>query len=134
MSESDNYLKILEKLSEVREDTGILKNETQHLKSDICEVKKEMAGIREQDAHQNKLLDEHIQGVASTNRRLDLEIQTRTEEKGLRDLQIKEIDSRLRRAEEIPDAIHGMKKFLQWFSAVITGLVALAEYIRHLHP
>jgi predicted nuclease with TOPRIM domain len=134
MSDSDNYVKILEKLSEVREDTGILKNETQHLKADICEVKKEVAGIREQDTHQNRLLDEHIQGVMSTNKRLDLEIQTRTEEKSLRDLQIKEIDSRLKRAEEIPDAIHGMKKFLQWFSVVITGLVALAEYIRHLHP
>ena len=44
-----------------------------------------------------------------------------------------EIDSRLKRAEQIPDAISGMKKFLQWFSVVITGLVALAEWISHLH-
>ena len=133
MPDSSNYLKILEKLSEVKEDVGILKNEALHLKTDISEVRKEVASIKEQDVHQNRLLDEHIQGVETAHKRLDLEIQTRKEERRLTDLQMVEIDSRLKRAEQIPDAIHGMKKFLQWFSVVITGLVALAEWISHLH-
>jgi hypothetical protein len=133
MSDSDNYVKILEKLSEVREDVGILKNESQHQKTEMCEMRKEVTSIKEQDIHQNALLDEHIRGVTTAQKRLDVEIQARTEEKAFRDRQIQEMDDRLKRAEKVPDALHNMKKFLQWFSVVITGLVALAEYINHLH-
>jgi chromosome segregation ATPase len=131
MSDSDNYLKILEKMSEISVDTGILKNESQHLKADLSEMRKEVASIKEQDVHQNKLLDEHIQGVMTAQRRLDVEIKAREGEKALIDHQISEIDTRLKRAETIPNALHTMKKFLQWLSVVIAGAAALAEYFHH---
>lgn len=131
MSDSDNYVKILEKISEVREDVGVLKSETQHLKESMADVRCEIANIKTQDMEQNRLLDEHIQGVATANKRLDVEIQARGEEKAFRDRQILDLDDRLRKAETLPMALHGFKKFLQWFSIVLAGFVALAEYLRH---
>lgn len=135
MSDSDNYIKILEKISEVREDVAVLKSETQYLKEDMAESRKEISNIKDQDIYQNKLLDEHIQGVVTAHKRLDLEILARQEEKSLRDLQIKELNQRLEKAETIPNTIHNLKKFTKWCVSIAAGLTAIIELVKYLrHP
>lgn len=73
MSDSDNYFKILEKLTEMNGNIGELKSSVKTVKEDIIEIKKE-------DKEQNRLLAEHIQGVKTQAARLDVEIDARKEQ------------------------------------------------------
>jgi hypothetical protein len=132
MSDSDNYLKILEKLGEVGKDVGVLGTEVSHLKDDFKEAKVKLEAIEAQDILQNRLLDEHIRGVVTTNDRLNLEISIRKEEKELINKQISEIDARLKKAEFIPTLASNIKVALVWLASLATAILVLGKLFNKL--
>ena len=132
MSDSDNYVKILEKISEVREDMGILKSEVAHLKEGMGETKIKLAAIEQQDIQQNRLLDEHIAGVETANERLNLEIEARKEEKELIQKQIADLDKRLKKAEFVPVLFSSLRKSLKWLSGFVLAAGTIAAAIAKL--
>lgn len=132
MSDSDNYLKILEKLGEVGKDVGVLSTEVSHLKEDFKEAKTKLEAIEQQDIQQNRLLDEHIRGVHATNERLDVEIDIRKKEKELIEKQMSELDARLKKAEFVPNLASYVKTALLWLAAVSGAILTLKELISKL--
>jgi len=132
MSDSDNYLKILEKLGEVGKDVGVLSTEVSHLKEDFKEAKTKLEAIEQEDIKQNRLLDEHIRGVVATNERLDVEIDIRKKEKELIEKQMIELDVRLKKAEFVPNLASHIKTALLWLAAVSGAILTLKELITKL--
>jgi chromosome segregation ATPase len=130
MSESDKYLKILEKIGEVREDVAILNNDMQHVKETLREAKGKLEGIEKQDIQQNKLLDEHILGVTTATNRLELEIASRKEEHTLIRKQIQDLDNRLKKAEFLPTLMSGIKKSLKWLAGIVTATAIIAKHLK----
>ena len=129
MSDSDNYLKILEKLGEVGKDVGVLSTEVNHLKEDFKEAKTKLEAIEQQDIQQNRLLDEHIRGVHATNERLDVEIEIREKEKELVTKQILELDLRLKKAEFVPNLASNLKTAILWISGIAGALTVIAKFL-----
>lgn len=130
MSDTDNYLKLLEKLSEVSSTLGVLNNEISHLKQDMSETKAEMAEIKRQDIEQNRLLDEHILGVKTNMERLNEERAARLQEKELIQKQIQELDVRLKKAEFVPNLISHMRTALIWIGGACTAIGAIAGVLK----
>jgi len=137
MSDQDNYVKILEKISEIAVDTGILKNEMNHIKTAQAETRDHIERINKQDIEQNKLLDEHILGVRTAMERLELEKESRKQDKALIQKQMQEIDQRLKRAEVIPNAISKTGKFLvkirrlvKWIAGFASALIILWQLFK----
>lgn len=129
MPDNDNYLKILEKMSELSTTLGIVNNEISHLKTDVSETKQELAKIKEQDIHQNMLLDQHILGVKTNMERLNVEIAARKVEKELIQKQIQELDDRLKKAEFVPNLISNLKTAVIWIAGVCTALAAIGKFL-----
>lgn len=127
MSDSDNYLKILEKLGEVGKDVGVLSTEVSHLKEDFKEAKTKLEAIEQQDIQQNRLLDEHIRGVHATNERLDVEIDIRKKEKELIEKQMSELDARLKKAEFVPNLASNIKTALLWLAGLTGAIITIAK-------
>lgn len=132
MSDSDNYLKILEKLGEVGKDVGVLSTEVTHLKEDFKEAKTKLEAIEQQDIHQNRLLDEHIRGVQATNQRLDVEIDIRKIERQLVEKKMLELDTRLKKAEFVPNLATNIKTALLWIAGLAGAIVTLAKVLNKL--
>lgn len=132
MSDSDNYLKILEKIGEVKEAVGVLNNEISHLKEDVREAKTEIAKIEEQDNHQNTLLAEHILGVKTATERLNIEIETRKQERELLEKQIKELDMRLKKAEFVPKLASNIRTALIWIAGLATAIFTIGKLLHKL--
>lgn len=132
MSDSDNYLKILEKLGEVGKDVGVLSTEVNHLKEDFREAKTKLEAIEQEDIKQNRLLDEHIRGVVATNERLDVEIDIRKKEKELIEKQMAELDVRLKKAEFVPNLASNVKTALLWLAAVAGAVITIMEMTNKL--
>lgn len=132
MADSDNYLKILEKLGEVGKDVGVLSTEVNHLKEDFREAKTKLEAIEQEDIKQNRLLDEHIRGVVATNERLDVEIDIRKQEKELIKKQIEELDVRLKKAEFVPNLASNIKTALLWLSGIAGAIITILEIAKKL--
>jgi arginyl-tRNA synthetase len=132
MPNSDNYLKILEKLGEVGQTLGVLSTEVSHLKEDVKESKTKLEAIEQQDIQQNRLLDEHIRGVHATNERLDVEIDIRKKEKELIEKRMSEIDIRLKKAEFVPNLASNLKTALLWLAAVAGAIITILEMTNKL--
>lgn len=132
MSDSDNYLKILEKLGEVGKDVGVLSTEVTHLKDDFKEAKTKLEAIEQEDIKQNRLLDEHIRGVVATNERLDVEIDIRKQEKELIKKQMEELDARLKKAEFVPNLASNIKTALLWLSGIAGAIITILEIAKKL--
>ena len=69
---NDKFIILLDKISEIGERTARMEVNQQNMKDDLEEVKR-------QDAIQNDLLAEHIQGVKTAQARLDIEVEHRKE-------------------------------------------------------
>lgn len=130
MSNSDNYLKILEKISEVREGVSVLENEVKHIKDDMSDTKRELFAIQQQDLKQNQLLAEHIQGVQTAQARLNLEIETRKQERELIEKQIADLDDRLKKAEFLPRLADQVRTAIIWIGGIATAVVAIAKLLK----
>ena len=131
MSDSDNYLKILEKMGEIAVDTGILKNEVAHIKENLKDTQSHVERINQQDIEQNKLLDQHILGVKTAMERLEVEKAARMQNQALIQKQMEEIDSRLKKAENFPNHVEKIKKIsmkiVKWASVIAPTLAAIYE-------
>ena len=132
MSSEDNYVKILEKISEIAVDTGILKNEVGHIKLGLSDTREQIERINQQDIEQNKLLDEHILGVKTAMERLELEKAVRKQNDILVQKQMEEIDSRLKRTEIIPNFLTGAKKVAKWIAALGTAILIILKLTKAL--
>jgi chromosome segregation ATPase len=129
MSDTDNYLKILEKMGEISSAVGILNNEIAHLKQDMSETRTEVRQIKEEDIQQNQLLAEHILGVNTNRERLNLEIETRKNEKELLSKQILDLDIRLKNAEFVPNLVSNLKTAILWIGGLAGAAVAIAKFM-----
>lgn len=129
MSEQDNLLLILEKISDVKESVGVLKNEFSHMKEDLKGVKEELNAVTEQDKHQNKLLDEHIAGVRTAMEMLQLEKTSRLQDSELVQKQIEELNARIKRAEFLPNFAVSLKKILVWTAGFLVACGTIAKYL-----
>lgn len=129
MSDTGNYLKILEKMSELSSTLGVLNNEISHLKADVFETKVELSKINEQDIQQNKLLDQHILGVKTNMERLNVEIAARRDEKELIQKQIAELNQRMARAEFVPNLVSNLKTAIVWIAGVCTAVAAIGKVL-----
>lgn len=132
MSDSDNYLKILEKISDLKAEVGVANNELGHIKDDIRDVKHRLGGIEKQDAEQNRLIDEHIQGVQTNTERLNEEIEFRKVEKELIQKQIKDLDERMKKAEFVPNLMSNLKTAAVWTAGLLAALGAIAKFFHWL--
>lgn len=130
MSDSDNYLKILEKMSEVGSDVAVLKNEMGHIKQDLSDTRDQLTQINQQDVEQNKLLDQHILGVRTAMERLEIEKATRIENHALTQKQIQEINARLKKAEFLPNFFNSLKKILKWTAAFAIPIAAILKLLK----
>lgn len=130
MSDNDNYMKLLEKMTEMSSTLSVLNNEMSHLKQDMAETKSEVTQIKNQDVEQNRLLDQHILGVRTNMERLNLEIQTRQNEKELIQKQIQELDLRLKRAEFVPNLISHARTALIWIGGACSAVAAIAGVLK----
>ena len=129
MSDSDNYLKILEKISEVGVDVAVVKTEMSHFKEDMTETKERLKGIEEHDAHQNSLLDRHILGVKTAMESVEIEREARKSENQLIQKQIQEIDARLKKAEFVPNLASNLKTALKWIAGVCVALGTIGKFL-----
>lgn len=130
MPPKDNYLKILEKMGEIGKDVGVLGNEIQHVKASQAETKQELLNIKEQDIHQNKLLDKHILGVNTAMSRLENEIEARKADKILIQKQIDEIDARLKDTEFLPKFFISLRKIAKWLAGFAIAALAISKFFR----
>lgn len=113
MPSDDKLLMILEKLGEISERTARIEVGYEHMKADVAEIKR-------QDDIQNKLLDEHIKGVATAQQRLTNEIEVR-----------KALETRVSKLEEPSKFLSLLKKYIVWIGAVagaIAGIIKAALY------
>lgn len=115
MSNSDNYLKILEKISEIQSGVTRVETKVENLEDDVKDIKVE-------DARQNDLLAEHIAGVQTNRERLELEIKMRNEILQRHEMasqeRFTELDKRLKVVEFLPNLLKGLKKLMLWLGAV----------------
>ena len=115
MSIDDKFLKILDKISEVNERTIRLETKVETIEKDIDHIKVE-------DARQNELLDEHIQGVKTNTGRLELEKAARLEEQLL-------LKSRVDELEEIPKFLKSFKKVMMYLAAIAGAGLTLTKFL-----
>lgn len=127
MSDAGSYGRILDKIIEIKEDIGALRAEVSNLKEAVTDTRTKIVAIEQQDILQNRLLDEHIAGVRTTNERLTLEINNRKSEGELIQKQILEIDARLKQTELMPTFLSSAKKIALWVSAVAGAVAALGR-------
>lgn len=132
MSDNDNYLKILDKMSEIQVDVGVLTNEVGHVKSDLADTRAQLTKINEQDIEQNQLLDRHILGVKTAMDRLEVEKSIREKNHELTQKQIEELDSRMKKAEAFPNFFKDLKKILKWVAAVIVAVSTIVGLFKAL--
>lgn len=125
MSNSDNYLKILEKMAEIQSGVARVETKVENLEDDVREIKVE-------DTRQNELLAEHIAGVQTNRERLELEIQTRNEILQRHEVasqeRFTELDKRLQVVEFLPNLLKGLKKLMLWLGAVTGAGYAIGRF------
>lgn len=117
----DNLLKILDKLSEISERTARIEIKQEYMQSDIEKIKSE-------DAHQNKLLAEHIAGTETNRQRLDVEIRAREAVERVQ----KTLSDRIEKLEEAPKFFGTLKKYAKWVAVVAGGVLAVLKLLGHI--
>lgn len=116
----DQFLLILEKLSDISERTARMEVNQSNMKDDLEEVKR-------QDVHQNRLLAEHIAGVETQALRLDNEIQIRKDLKEEQD----NLKSRVAALEEPSKFLYNLKKYTLYIAALGGGILAIMKWFHH---
>lgn len=114
----DNFLLLLEKMTEVSERTARIETKMEVMEKDI-------EFIKDEDRKQNDLLDQHIAGVKTNTSRLE-------EEKLARQSAEKLIENRLNSLEESPKFWKSLAKRITGAGAVagaIYGIMKLLEYL-----
>lgn len=117
-------LKIFEKLSEVSDRTSRIETRCSVMEEDIRHIKAE-------DAEQNRLLAEHIQGVKQNAQRLTLEQEARRAHDQKLDLKLKAQDERLKSIEVVPKFFQVLKT-VALYVTTIGGAVAIVTKLMHL--
>lgn len=130
MSVDDNYLKILEKISEVKENVGVLNNEMMHIKSNVSEIAEQITQINKQDTEQNRLLDEHILGVKTAMERLEFEKEARERKQKEIQKQIDDIHLRLEDAEFPKKVLHAVKRTAKWITAIGAAIMVVLKLLK----
>ena len=139
MSADENFLKILEKLTEVQVEVGSVKAEVSHMKEDIHDIK-------EEDKKQNALLAEHIKGVQTNSQRLEVEIEARKDQhqqtialieshkqdndeefKKVKEETLADINKRLDEVEFLPKLASMLRKAVLWIGAPAGALYAIGR-------
>jgi hypothetical protein len=114
----DNLLLILGKLSEISERTARIETKQEYMQADIETIKVE-------DARQNVLLAEHIQGTVTNRQRLNLEIKARED---VERAQL-ELASRVSKLEEAPKFLENLKKYAKWITVVAGAILVLIKLL-----
>jgi DNA-binding transcriptional regulator GbsR (MarR family) len=117
----DNLLLILGKLSEISERTARIETKQEYMQADIETIKVE-------DARQNVLLAEHIQGTVTNRQRLNLEIKAREDVERAQ----AELTSRVSKLEEAPKFLEALKKYAKWLTVVAGAVIIILKLIQHL--
>jgi hypothetical protein len=114
----DNLLLILGKLSEISERTARIETKQEYMQADIETIKVE-------DARQNVLLAEHIQGTVTNRQRLNLEIKAREDVERAQ----AELTSRVSKLEEAPKFLENLKKYAKWITVVAGAILVLIKLL-----
>jgi len=109
-----NYIELLNKLMEMSASINTVQNDLGHIKEDIAEIKVE-------DAKQNGLLAEHIQGVKTNAARLCLEVEVREKQGVELKTNLMTLDKRVSSIETFPNALRLVVK-----SIIAAGSIAAA--------
>lgn len=125
MSQNDNYIKILEKMTEVS--TGLARVETK-----VENLEKDVNYIKIEDKRQNELLAEHIAGVKTNSQRLDNEIELRnsllSQHEVLSEDRYQKLNNRLGRIEFIPNTFKNLSKIIISIGALAGAGYAIARF------
>ena len=141
MSSDENFLKLMEKLTEVQVEVGSVKSEVSHMKEDVLEIK--------QDVRKNtEDLAEHIKGVQTNAQRLDTEIEARKDQhvqtlalieshkedndeqfKQVKEETLADINKRLDEVEFLPKLASMLRKAVLWVGAPAGALYAIARVL-----
>ena len=110
---SDQFDRILDKLSELQIQYGKIEVRTEMMQNDLERIK-------EEDARQNELLAEHIAGVKTQAARLDVEIDRRDQE-------AQEFARRLKEVEFFPTFVKMSWLIIKWLGVPAGAIVALIK-------
>jgi len=112
-------VQIFAKVSDVSERLGKVETQCNTMEKDI-------ATIKEEDATQNRLLAEHIEGVQTNRERLNIEIQYRQEHQELNEEKFKKYDQKL-------EELEAPRKFLSTLISLAKAIGVLAGGIGGLY-
>ena len=118
MANDEKFILILEKLSDIGERTARMETEQSNMKEDLAEVKR-------QDSVQNRLLEEHIRGVETAQRRLDNEILIR----GTLENTQNDLKSRVEKLEEPHKFLIQVKQIALWIAAISGAVLAIMKWL-----
>lgn len=128
MSQNDNYLKILEKITDVQTAVARVETRTENLEVTV-------KGIQEEDKRQNELLAEHIAGVQTAQARLSVEVETRDalikEHENKSQARFEEMDKRLQIVEFLPNLMTGIWKVIKWVGIPAGAILTIIKVIEH---
>lgn len=141
MSSDENFLKILEKLTEVQVEVGSVKSQVVDLKDSVREIKLDVRRNTED-------LADHIQGVKTNAERLNVERDARIEQhqqtlalieshkkdndeqfKKVKDETLKKIEDRLEEVEFLPKMASMVRKAVLWVGAPAGAIYALGRVL-----
>lgn len=111
---ADRFQRILDKIAEMHVDVEI--------------IKKDISYIKEEDAKQNDLLAEHIQGVKTNKARLDLEIENRRQQHKETLFKLERLEQRLKDAEFFPKFMINLRKSIIWIAVPAGSILAILKY------
>lgn len=122
----DQFLLLLEKMGEISDRTARMEGKVELIVRDVEQIKAE-------DAIQNKLLAEHIQGTITNRERLEVEIQNRRDLEAKVEERARLSDERMKRVEALEEpgkVLNILKKYVAWIAAFGASAVAIYEWFK----
>lgn len=113
MPQDDQFRMILEKMTEIGERTA-------RIETRVESVERAVEYIKEEDAVQNNLLAEHIAGVRTNRKRLELEKQERLQS-------FEQLGRRVDSLEAVPKFLTSLKKVMLYLAAIAGSILTITK-------
>ena len=121
--DEDLLIQILNKVSDVSERLVAVESQCQTMQKDISYIK-------EEDAQQNKLLAEHIEGVKTNKQRLDLEVE-KNEDYRVKSKEIfRQHNERLDSLETPGKVMKALKSAAGWIITIGSAGALIAKWLK----
>lgn len=120
-----------QELVEILKGITRLEANQESMKEEVSTMRQDIESIKKEDAEQNRLLAEHIAGVKSAHKRIDIEQEIREkifkehEEKSQN--RYKGLDSRLSSMEIFPNFVKSLGKISKWVTIVAGAAITITK-------